>query len=157
MNAADLARLELAKRAYKATQASEAEVQTGVRRARLALTRPKRRRNWFSKGLVFVVLAVGSLAGMLERIVGKAFIRFGKPDTMMFSHAFACAHDNLPDLKKSEILMVGDTLETDIIGANTFGLDTALVLSGNTRPEQAAVQIQAKGITPTYLCESVFT
>jgi HAD superfamily hydrolase (TIGR01450 family) len=104
-----------------------------------------------------VGLAVGSLAGMLERIVGKAFIRFGKPDTMIFSHAFACAHDNLPDLKKSEILMVGDTLETDILGANTFGLDTALVLSGNTRAEQAAVQIQAKGITPTYLCESVFT
>lgn len=104
-----------------------------------------------------VGLAVGSLATMLERIVGKAFIRFGKPDTMMFSHAFACAHDNVPDLKKSDILMVGDTLETDILGANTFGLDTALVLSGNTRPEQAALQIQAKGITPTYLCESVFT
>jgi HAD superfamily hydrolase (TIGR01450 family) len=104
-----------------------------------------------------VGLAVGSLAAMLERIVGKSFIRFGKPDTMMFSHAFACAHDNLPDLKKSDILMVGDTLETDIIGANTFGLDTALVLSGNTRPDQARMQIQAKGITPTYLCESVFT
>jgi HAD superfamily hydrolase (TIGR01450 family) len=104
-----------------------------------------------------VGLAVGSLAAMLERIVGKSFIRFGKPDTMMFSHAFACAHDNLPDLKKSDILMVGDTLETDILGANTFGLDTALVLSGNTRPEQARMMIEAKGITPTYLCESVFT
>jgi ribonucleotide monophosphatase NagD (HAD superfamily) len=52
--------------------------------------------------------------------------------------------------------MVGDTLETDIQGANTFGLDTALVLSGNTQPEQAAVQIQAKVIIPTDLCESVF-
>lgn len=104
-----------------------------------------------------VGLAVGSLAGMLERIVGKSFIRFGKPDTMMFSHAFACAHDNLPDLKKSDILMVGDTLETDILGANTFGLDTALVLSGNTRPDQAIMMIQGKGITPNYLCESVFT
>jgi HAD superfamily hydrolase (TIGR01450 family) len=104
-----------------------------------------------------VGLAVGSLANMLERIVGKAFVRFGKPDTMMFSHAFACAHDNVPDLRKSDILMVGDTLETDIFGANTFGLDTALVLSGNTRPEQALIMIQAKGIAPTYLCESVFT
>jgi HAD superfamily hydrolase (TIGR01450 family) len=104
-----------------------------------------------------VALAVGSLAAMLERIVGKAFIRFGKPDTMMFSHAFACAHDNVQDLRKSDILMVGDTLETDILGANTFGLDTALVLSGNTRPEQARMMIDAKGITPTYLCESVFT
>jgi hypothetical protein len=31
------------------------------------------------------------------------------------------------------------------------------VLSGNTRPEQAQVLIQSKGITPNYLCESVFT
>lgn len=104
-----------------------------------------------------VGLAVGSLAGMLERIVGKAFVRFGKPDTMMYSHAFACAHENAPNLRKSDVLMVGDTLETDILGANTFGLDTALVLSGNTRPDQAALSIQAKGIIPTYLCESVFT
>jgi HAD superfamily hydrolase (TIGR01450 family) len=104
-----------------------------------------------------VGLAVGSLAGMLERIVGKSFIRFGKPDTMMFSHAFACAHENVPNLHRSDVLMVGDTLETDILGAHTFGLDTALVLSGNTQPEQAAVMIAAKGIIPTYLCESVFT
>ena len=104
-----------------------------------------------------VGLAVGSLADMLERIVSKTFIRFGKPDTMMFSHAFACAHANNPDLKKSEVLMVGDTLDTDILGANTFGIDTALVLSGNTQPEQAMVMIQARGIVPTYLCESVLT
>jgi HAD superfamily hydrolase (TIGR01450 family) len=102
-------------------------------------------------------LAVGSLASMLERIVSKTFIRFGKPDTMMFSHAFASAHANNPDLKKGEVLMVGDTLETDILGANTFGIDTALVLSGNTKADEAMVMIQAKGIVPTYLCESVLT
>jgi hypothetical protein len=71
MNTADLARLELAKRAYQATQAGEAEVQTGVRRARLALTRPKRRRSWFSKGLVFVVLAVGSMAYAKPNALGE--------------------------------------------------------------------------------------
>jgi hypothetical protein len=59
---ADLARFELAKQAYKATQPGVAEVQAGVRRARLSLPRPKARRSWFSKGLIFVVLAVGSLA-----------------------------------------------------------------------------------------------
>lgn len=62
MTPADLARFELAKRAYKATQPNLAEVQAGVRRARLSLPRPKARRSWFSKGLVFVVLAIGSLA-----------------------------------------------------------------------------------------------
>ena len=71
MNAADLARLELAKRAYKAAEPSDAEVQTGVRRARLWLGRPKPRRNWFSKGLVLVVLAVGSLAYAKPQVAGE--------------------------------------------------------------------------------------
>jgi hypothetical protein len=71
MNAADLARLTLAKRAFKATQPSAAEVQTGVRRARLALGRAKPRHRWFSKGLVFVVLAVGSLAYAKPQALGE--------------------------------------------------------------------------------------
>lgn len=62
MNAADLARLELAKRAFRATEPNATEVQRGVRRARLALQRPKARRRWFSKGAVMLVLAVGGLA-----------------------------------------------------------------------------------------------
>jgi hypothetical protein len=71
MNATDLARLELAKRAFQATQPGDAEVQTGVRRARLALDRPKPRSRWFSKGLVFVVLAVGSLAYAKPQALGE--------------------------------------------------------------------------------------
>lgn len=79
MSAADLARLELAKRAYRAAQPSENEIQTGVRRTRLALGRPKPRRAWFTKGVVFVVLAVGSLAyakpHALGELVEKALAR----------------------------------------------------------------------------------
>jgi hypothetical protein len=62
MNAADLARLEIAKRAYRATEPNAAEVQRGVRRARLGLRRSKAPRRWLGKGLVMVVLAVGGLA-----------------------------------------------------------------------------------------------
>ena len=50
--------------------------------------------------------------------------------------------------------MVGDTLFTDIIGGNKFGLDTALVLSGNTLPEMAKIKIGSTGIIPTYVCET---
>ncbi|RYZ02129.1 MAG: hypothetical protein EOO73_32935 [Myxococcales bacterium] len=71
MSAADSARLELAKRAYQATQPSVVEVQTGVRRARLALRRPKQRRKWLMKGLVFVVLALGSLAWAKPHALGE--------------------------------------------------------------------------------------
>lgn len=104
-----------------------------------------------------VALAVGSLAAMIQSVLKKTFIRFGKPDTMMFSHAFACAHENRDGLTKEKVLMVGDTLHTDIIGANTFGIDTALVLSGNTRRADAVVEITSSGIIPTYVCESILT
>lgn len=104
-----------------------------------------------------VAVAVGGLATMIENIVGKRFIRFGKPDTMMFSYAFACACSNNTQVSKTDVLMVGDTLHTDIYGANAFGIDTALVLSGNTRADNANVQISANGIIPTHLCESILT
>ena len=71
MNAADLARLERALRAYKAAQPTENEIQTGVRRARLSLGRSKPRRAWFSKGLVFVALAIGSLAYAKPHALGE--------------------------------------------------------------------------------------
>lgn len=102
-----------------------------------------------------VALAVGSLARMMESVVGKSFIRFGKPDTQMFSFAYQRALRDVPDLKKTEILMVGDTLHTDILGANQFGIDTALVLSGNTQREKARLQIRTSGIIPDYIFDSI--
>lgn len=100
-----------------------------------------------------VAIAIGGVADMIERIVGKHFIRFGKPDAQMF--IFAYEHiKNYPNVSKKDILMVGDTLHTDIMGGNKFGLDTVLVLTGNTLPNEAEVRIQSTGIIPTYICES---
>ena len=55
---------------------------------------------------------------------------------------------------KKEIVMVGDTLQTDILGGNKFGLDTVLVLSGNTLPDDAENRITTTGIVPTYICNN---
>jgi hypothetical protein len=71
MNVADLARLEVARRAYRAVEPSEAEVQRGVRKARLSLRRPRQRRAWFSKTLVAVVLAMGGLAYAKPQALGE--------------------------------------------------------------------------------------
>lgn len=101
-----------------------------------------------------IAVAVGGLADLVERIMGKKFIRFGKPDAQMFLLAYERAMLDIPDIKRNEILMVGDTLFTDILGGNKFGLDTALVLSGNTLPEMAKIKIGSTGIIPTYVCES---
>lgn len=100
-----------------------------------------------------VSIAIGGIATMIESIVGKRFLRFGKPDSQIFIFAYEHVR-RFSDVTKSDILMVGDTLHTDIIGANKFGLDTALVLSGNTSPDDAETRIKATGIIPDYICES---
>lgn len=99
-----------------------------------------------------VSIAIGGIAKMIESIVGKKFIRFGKPDSQMFMFAYDQIRTRR-SISKKEILMVGDTLHTDIIGGNKFGIDTVLVLSGNTRPGDAATRIISTGIVPTYVCE----
>ena len=101
-----------------------------------------------------ISVAIGGLADLVEQILGKNFIRFGKPDAQMFLLAYERAMQDIPDIKRNEILMVGDTLFTDIIGGNKFGLDTVLVLTGNTQPEMANIKIGSSGIIPTYVCES---
>ena len=104
-----------------------------------------------------IAIAVGSLGGLLSDITEKTFVRFGKPDSMMFAYALARAREQLPEVSKRDVLFVGDTLRTDIIGANTYGFDTTLVLSGNILPEQADLMIRASGIIPTFLSESIAT
>jgi HAD superfamily hydrolase (TIGR01450 family) len=99
-------------------------------------------------------VAIGGLSWMIEKITGRKFIRFGKPDSQIFMFAWEIAKQKFPDLQKKDVLMVGDTLHTDILGGNKFGLDTALVLTGNIRPEDAETHIISSGITPTYICES---
>lgn len=101
-----------------------------------------------------VAIATGGIANLVEDIVGKRFIRFGKPDAQMFIFAYEHSVGNGGITDKNKILMVGDTLSTDILGGNKFGLDTVLVLTGNTLEKNAEIQINTTGIIPTYICES---
>lgn len=113
-----------------------------------------------------IAIAIGAVAEMIETIVGKQFIRFGKPDAQLFMFAYERlqhmtaggtppANQAFRPVSKRDVLMVGDTLRTDILGGNKFGLDTMLVLTGNTQPQDAEMQIRSTGIIPTYVCESV--
>ena len=100
-----------------------------------------------------IAVAIGGIADMLEAIVGKRFMRFGKPDAQMY--IFAYEHvQKTKQFGKQDVLMVGDTLQTDIIGGNKFGVDTCLVLSGNTMAEHLSSRIHSTGIIPDYICES---
>jgi HAD superfamily hydrolase (TIGR01450 family) len=100
-----------------------------------------------------IAVAIGGIAAMVETIVGKKFIRFGKPDSQMFMFAYDLIREYRP-ISKKEIVMVGDTLQTDILGGNKFGLDTVLVLSGNTLAADAQTRMTSTGIVPTYICDS---
>jgi len=101
-----------------------------------------------------VNIAIGGLAYMIEKITGRKFIRFGKPDSQIFMFALEYILPSHPGMNKKDILMVGDTLHTDILGGNKFGLDTALVLTGNLLPEDYENRIMSTGIAPTYICET---
>ncbi len=101
-----------------------------------------------------VSIAIGALANMVEQVVGKKFIKFGKPDAQMFIFAYEHAVERGSTDDKKKILMVGDTLIMDILGGNKFGLDTALVLTGNTLAKNAEMRISTLGILPTFICES---
>ena len=88
---------------------------------------------------------------MIEDVLDQEFIKFGKPDLRIFEYAYKHCKKSVP---KDKILMVGDTLITDIEGGNNFGIDTALVLTGNTIPENAIDRIKITGIKPNHICAS---
>lgn len=102
-----------------------------------------------------VAVAVGGIADLIESILDKRFFRFGKPDAYMFAYAFSRASALMPGLRRKDILMVGDTLETDIRGGNKFGVDTVLALSGNTARDHFQLSIDASGIIPDFICDSI--
>ncbi|PPK88104.1 HAD superfamily hydrolase (TIGR01459 family) [Neolewinella xylanilytica] len=102
-----------------------------------------------------VALATGSIARLAEYVLGRKFVKFGKPASQMFQMALDSVAQEFPSVCPRDILMVGDTLHTDILGGNTYGVSTALVLSGNTRPESAETEINASGIIPDFVCKSI--
>lgn len=101
-----------------------------------------------------VSIATGGIAKLVESILGRKFIHFGKPDTQMFNYAFEEVN-RYGSFRREDVLMVGDTLHTDILGGNKFGVATMLVLSGNTRPENADLMIRSTGIIPDYIGPSI--
>jgi HAD superfamily hydrolase (TIGR01450 family) len=101
-----------------------------------------------------VAVATGGIAKLVENMLNKKFIYFGKPDSQMFMYAYAELNEYGTFLK-NEIMMVGDNLHTDILGGNKFGVKTTLVLSGNTTAEDAELEIHSSGIIPDFICRSI--
>ncbi len=72
----------------------------------------------------------GAIAALLEAATGREAYHVGKPNPFMFR----AARKKL-GLSTDEVLMVGDTMETDIRGATDLGFKNILVLTGSTQTE----------------------
>lgn len=72
----------------------------------------------------------GALVAMLEAASGQKALGIGKPSPVMMR----MARREL-GLTSSQTIMIGDTMETDIIGGVQLGYKTVLVLSGGTKKE----------------------
>lgn len=70
------------------------------------------------------VVRQGSVAEIYEKLGGKV-IYFGKPYRNIYEFVFK--NDTTP---RNRMLMVGDTLETDIKGGRDYGMKTALTQTG---------------------------
>ncbi len=75
----------------------------------------------------------GALVALLETATGVKAFSVGKPSPLMMR----AARKEL-GLATDETTMIGDTMETDILGGVQLGFHTVLVLSGGTRREDLA-------------------
>ncbi len=107
-----------------------------------------------------MIYCAGYFAKIFEKLGGKV-IYTGKPEITIYNFIF----QKEKTTKKDKILMVGDTFETDILGAYKANVHSALVTSGNTlRIHNSYNSISKKikaitkyayniGIIPTYITQ----
>jgi NagD protein len=92
------------------------------------------------------VPACGAMAAFIERASGVSPYFIGKPNPLMMRTAL-----NYLDVHSEDTVMVGDTMSTDIKGGVESGMQTILVLTGVTRPDE----VSRFPFRPTIVCESV--
>lgn len=78
-------------------------------------------------------LDVGAFAAALEFASGRAPLVLGKPAKAFFEVALS-----LIGTAADQTLMIGDDVQSDVLGADALGMQTALVRTGKYRPEDEA-------------------
>ena len=80
-------------------------------------------------------IAVGPIVKALEYATGRRATVIGKPSPLMFQIALRKANCD-----KRDAVMIGDQLETDIVGARKAGIDSILVLTGVDRGDGGRIK-----------------
>lgn len=95
----------------------------------------------------------GWFAHELADRTGIEPVFLGKPFRQIFDLALA-RHDPRP--KNERVLMVGDTLHTDILGGNQAGFATALITAhGSLKGVDVVEAIKRSGIVPDFIAERI--
>ncbi len=92
----------------------------------------------------------GAMVAMLECATGVKAFSVGKPSPVMMRAA-----RKEMNLATAEVTMIGDTMETDILGGVQLGYETILVLSGGTRESDLARYAYCPDIVVASLAEYV--
>jgi len=117
------------------------------RGARLLVTNPD---NWCPVAANKTRPGAGATAAFLEASTGRRAYFLGKPNGYMF-HRARRKLAQLALTEPEEVVMIGDTMETDIRGAVEAGLRSFLVLSGSTTLEAAQDYVYQ----PTRILQSI--
>jgi 4-nitrophenyl phosphatase len=81
-----------------------------------------------------VLPGAGTIVAAIQTATAVDPIVVGKPEAGLFEHGLR----RLGDLPAGDVAMVGDRLDTDVIGARRAGLRSILVLSGVTTAQHVA-------------------
>lgn len=93
-----------------------------------------------------LVPGAGSVISLVETATQQKATYIGKPEKIIMEKALA-----MTGLKKEDVVMVGDNYLTDIQAGINAGMDTLLVYTGYSTPEDVA----KKAVQPTYAIESL--
>lgn len=115
--------------------------------ARLLTTNPD---NWCPVGKAKTRPGAGATAAYLEASTGRQAYFLGKPNGYMFHQACRRLAE-MTLTEPDEVVMIGDTMETDIRGAIEAGLGGFLVLTGSTQLEDVGDYVYQ----PTRILRSV--
>ena len=81
-----------------------------------------------------VLPGAGSIVAAIQTASGVEPVVVGKPEPGLFEHGLA----RLGGLRPDQVAMIGDRLDTDVVGGRRAGLRTILVLSGVTTRQALA-------------------
>ena len=88
----------------------------------------------------------GTLVSAVHTAVGRLPVVAGKPEVAIYDEAFA-------RFGSREAVMVGDRLDTDILGANRSGIRSVMVLTGIDQAKQVLAAVPDQ--RPTYIVDDL--